>query len=222
MDAIGAGVGRFDHVDWRLLVVAVGCQLLGSVCHARAWANLLAGGPAGPARSAGGRCSVRTSPASPATPSLPRTRAMPRRFVLIRRAVPGTAIATIVTTLLMLTAGRHRARRRRAAGDGEHVARPGPATAERAWPADSRRARDRSRRGRAGGAPEAPGRARARAPGRRAPAAPGPIPARGRQLAGRGLAHARSQSRSSRCTPSACRPRCWTPSSSSSSRGSPA
>ena len=41
MDAIGAGVGRFDHVDWRLVVVAVACQLLGSVCHARAWGNLL-------------------------------------------------------------------------------------------------------------------------------------------------------------------------------------
>ena len=34
-------MGRFDHVDWRLVALAVVCQLLGSVCHARAWANLL-------------------------------------------------------------------------------------------------------------------------------------------------------------------------------------
>src|SRR6478672_8694744 len=91
MDAIGAGVGRFDHVDWRLLVVAVACQLLGSVCHARAWANLLqAARPDARVPRGAVLCAHLAGDAA--------------KVVLVRRAVPGTAIATIVTTLLMLTA----------------------------------------------------------------------------------------------------------------------
>jgi uncharacterized membrane protein YbhN (UPF0104 family) len=103
MDAIGAGVGRFDHVDWRLLVVAVACQLLGSVCHARAWANLLqAARPDARVPRGAVLCAHLAGVAGNAV--APAHAGDAAKVVLVRRAVPGTAIATIVTTLLMLTA----------------------------------------------------------------------------------------------------------------------
>ena len=103
MDAIGTGVGRFDHVDWRLLVVAVVCQLLGSVCHARAWANLLqAARPDTRVPRGAVLCAHLAGVAGNAV--APAHAGDAAKVVLIRRAVPGTAIATIVTTLLMLTA----------------------------------------------------------------------------------------------------------------------
>ena len=103
MDAIGAGVGRFDHVDWRLLALAVVCQLLGSVCHARAWANLLqAARPDCRVPRGAVLCAHLAGVAGNAV--APAHAGDAAKVVLIRRAVPGTAIATIVTTLLMLTA----------------------------------------------------------------------------------------------------------------------
>jgi uncharacterized membrane protein YbhN (UPF0104 family) len=103
MDAIGAGVGRFNHVDWRLLALAVVCQLLGSVCHARAWANLLqAARPDRRVPRGAVLCAHLAGVAGNAV--APAHAGDAAKVVLIRRAVPGTAIATIVTTLLMLTA----------------------------------------------------------------------------------------------------------------------
>jgi uncharacterized membrane protein YbhN (UPF0104 family) len=103
MDAIGAGVGRFDHVDWRLLGLAVVCQLLGSVCHSRAWANLLqAARPDTRVPRGAVLCAHLAGVAGNAV--VPAHAGDAAKVVLIRRAVPGTAIATIVTTLLMLTA----------------------------------------------------------------------------------------------------------------------
>jgi uncharacterized membrane protein YbhN (UPF0104 family) len=103
MDAIGAGVGRFDHVDWRLLGLAVVCQLLGSVCHARAWGNLLqAARPDTRIPRGAVLCAHLAGVAGNAV--APAHAGDAAKVVLIRRAGPGTAIATIVTTLLMLTA----------------------------------------------------------------------------------------------------------------------
>jgi uncharacterized membrane protein YbhN (UPF0104 family) len=103
MDAIGAGVGRFDHVDWRLLGLAVVCQLLGSVCHARAWANLLQAARPGRRVPRGAvLCAHLAGVAGNAV--APAHAGDAAKVVLIRRALPGTAVATIVTTLLMLTA----------------------------------------------------------------------------------------------------------------------
>jgi uncharacterized membrane protein YbhN (UPF0104 family) len=96
-------VARFDHVDWRLLVLAVVCQLLGSVCHARAWANLLQA--ARPDRRVPRGVVLCAHLAGVAGNAIaPAHAGDAAKVVLIRRAVPGTAIATIVTTLLMLTA----------------------------------------------------------------------------------------------------------------------
>lgn len=96
-------MARFDHVDWRLLVLAVVCQLLGSVCHARAWANLLqAARPDRRVPRGAVLCAHLAGVAGNAI--APAHAGDAAKVVLIRRAVPGTAIATIVTTLLMLTA----------------------------------------------------------------------------------------------------------------------
>jgi uncharacterized membrane protein YbhN (UPF0104 family) len=103
MDAIGAGVNRFDHVDWRLIALAVVCQLLGSICHSRAWANLLqAARPDARVPRGAVLCAHLAGVAGNAV--IPAHAGDAAKVVLIRRAVPGTAIATIVTTLLMLTA----------------------------------------------------------------------------------------------------------------------
>jgi uncharacterized membrane protein YbhN (UPF0104 family) len=103
IDAIGAGIGRFDHLDLRLLGLAVVCQLLGSVCHARAWANLLQAARPGSRVPRGAvLCAHLAGVAGNAV--APAHAGDAAKVVLIRRAVPGTAVATIVTTLLMLTA----------------------------------------------------------------------------------------------------------------------
>jgi uncharacterized membrane protein YbhN (UPF0104 family) len=103
MDAISAGVVRFEHVDWRLLVLALVCQLLGSIFHARAWGNLLQAA----------RPDIRVSRGSVLCAHLagvagnaiaPAHTGDGVKVVLIRRLLPGTAIATIVTTLVVLTA----------------------------------------------------------------------------------------------------------------------
>lgn len=102
MDAVGASVGHFHHVDWRLVVVAVACQLLGSVCHARAWANLLqAARPDRFVPRGAVLCAHLAGVAGNAV--IPAHAGDAVKIALVRRAVPGTAIATIVTTLLMLT-----------------------------------------------------------------------------------------------------------------------
>jgi uncharacterized membrane protein YbhN (UPF0104 family) len=103
MEAIEAGIGRFDHVDWRLIGVAVVVQLLGSCCHARAWANLLqAARPDSRVPRGAVLCAHLAGVAGNAV--APAHAGDAAKVVLIRRAMPGTAIATIVTTLLMLTA----------------------------------------------------------------------------------------------------------------------
>jgi uncharacterized membrane protein YbhN (UPF0104 family) len=102
MDAVGASMGHFHHVDWRLAVVAVACQLLGSVCHARAWANLLqAARPDRYVPRGAVLCAHLAGVAANAV--IPAHAGDAAKIALVRRAVPGTAIATIVTTLLMLT-----------------------------------------------------------------------------------------------------------------------
>ncbi len=102
LDAVGAGIGRFDHVDWRLIGLAVTVQLLGSFCHARAWANLLqAARPEARVPFGAVLCAHFAGVAANAV--VPAHAGDAAKVVLIRRAVPGTAVATIVTTLLMLT-----------------------------------------------------------------------------------------------------------------------
>jgi uncharacterized membrane protein YbhN (UPF0104 family) len=103
LDTISAGFTRFDHVDWRLLALAIACQLLGSVCHARAWANVLQA--ARPDRHVPRGAVLCAHLAGVAGSAVAPARAGDgARILLIRRAVPGTAVATIVTTLVLLTA----------------------------------------------------------------------------------------------------------------------
>jgi uncharacterized membrane protein YbhN (UPF0104 family) len=103
LDAMGAAIGRFDHVDWRLLALAMVCQLLGSICHARAWGNLLqAARPESRFPRGAVLCAHLAGIAGNAV--VPAHAGDAAKIVLIRRAAPGTPIATIVTTLVMLTA----------------------------------------------------------------------------------------------------------------------
>lgn len=103
MDAVGEGIGHFNHVDWRLLALALFFQLLGSVCHAVAWGNLLqAARPDCRVPLGAVLCAHFAGVAGNAV--APAHAGDAAKVVLIRRAVPGTAIATIVTTLVMLTA----------------------------------------------------------------------------------------------------------------------
>lgn len=103
MDAMAAAIGRFDHVDWRLLALAVICQLLGSTCHARAWGNLLqAARPDQRVPRGAVLCAHLAGVAGNAV--APAHAGDAAKVVLIRRAVPGTPVATIVTTLVVLTA----------------------------------------------------------------------------------------------------------------------
>jgi uncharacterized membrane protein YbhN (UPF0104 family) len=102
LDAMSAAIGRFDHVDGRLIVVAIFCQLLGSLCHARAWANLLeAARPDSRFPRGAVLCAHLAGVAGNAV--APAHAGDAAKVVLIRRIAPGTPIATIVTTLLMLT-----------------------------------------------------------------------------------------------------------------------
>jgi len=102
LDALSAAVARFDDVDWRLLVLAVICQLFGSICHARAWANLLsAARPESRFPRGGVLCAHLAGVAGNAV--VPAHAGDAAKIVLIRRLAPGTPIATIVTTLVMLT-----------------------------------------------------------------------------------------------------------------------
>ena len=103
LDAMGAAFAHFNHVDWRLLVLALFFQLLGSVCHAVAWGNLLqAARPDCRVPLGAVLCAHFAGVAGNAV--APAHAGDAAKVVLIRRAVPGTAIATIVTTLVMLTA----------------------------------------------------------------------------------------------------------------------
>jgi uncharacterized membrane protein YbhN (UPF0104 family) len=103
MDAMAAAIGRFDHVDWRLLALAVVCQLLGSTCHAHAWGNLLrAARPDRPVPRGAVLCAHLAGVAGNAV--APAHAGDAAKVVLIRRAIPGTPVATIVTTLVVLTA----------------------------------------------------------------------------------------------------------------------
>jgi uncharacterized membrane protein YbhN (UPF0104 family) len=103
MDAMGSALARFDHVDGRLVALAVLCQLLGSACHARAWGNLLqAARPDSRFPRGAVLCAHLAGVAGNAV--VPAHAGDAAKVVLIRRAAPGTPIATIVTTLLMLTA----------------------------------------------------------------------------------------------------------------------
>ena len=100
---MGTAIGRFDHVDVRLLALAVVCQLLGSVCHARAWGNLLqAARPDSRFPRGAVLCAHLAGVAGNAV--VPAHAGDAAKIVLIRRAAPGTPVATIVTTLVMLTA----------------------------------------------------------------------------------------------------------------------
>ncbi len=102
MDAMAAAIGRFDHVDWRLLALAVVCQLFGSTCHARAWGNLLqAARPDRRVPRGAVLCAHLAGVAGNAV--VPAHAGDAAKVVLIRRAVPGTPVATIVTTLVVLT-----------------------------------------------------------------------------------------------------------------------
>jgi uncharacterized membrane protein YbhN (UPF0104 family) len=100
--AINDGLGRFQHVDWRLLALAVVWQLLGSVFHARAWANLLQA--ARPDVAVSRRAVLCAHLAGVAGNAVaPAHAGDGLKVLLVRRAMPGTAIATIVTTVLLLT-----------------------------------------------------------------------------------------------------------------------
>jgi hypothetical protein len=102
LDAMGAAIARFDHVDGRLVALAIFCQLLGSVCHARAWANLLsAARPESRFPRGAVLCAHLAGAAGNAV--VPAHAGDAAKVVLIRRIAPGTPIATIVTTLLILT-----------------------------------------------------------------------------------------------------------------------
>jgi uncharacterized membrane protein YbhN (UPF0104 family) len=102
LDAMGAAFARFDHVDGRLVVLAIICQLLGSVCHARAWGNLLSAARPGSRFPRGGvLCAHLAGVAGNAI--VPAHAGDAAKVVLIRRIAPGTPVATIVTTLVMLT-----------------------------------------------------------------------------------------------------------------------
>jgi uncharacterized membrane protein YbhN (UPF0104 family) len=102
MDAMAAAIGRFNHVDWRLLALAVVCQLLGSTCHARAWGNLLqAARPDRHVPRGAVLCAHLAGVAGNAV--APAHAGDAAKVVLIRRAVHGTPVATIVTTLVVLT-----------------------------------------------------------------------------------------------------------------------
>jgi uncharacterized membrane protein YbhN (UPF0104 family) len=102
LDAMGAAIARFDHVDGRLVALAVLCQLLGSACHARAWGNLLqAARPDSRFPRGAVLCAHLAGVAGNAV--VPAHAGDAAKVVLIRRIAPGTPIATIVTTLVMLT-----------------------------------------------------------------------------------------------------------------------
>ena len=78
------------------------CQLLGSACHARAWGNLLSAARPGSRFPRGAvLCAHLAGVAANAV--VPAHAGDAAKVVLIRRAAPGTPIATIVTTLVMLT-----------------------------------------------------------------------------------------------------------------------
>lgn len=103
LDAMGAALARFDNVDGRLIALAILFQLLGSVCHARAWTNLLrAARPESRFPHGGVLCAHLAGVAGNAV--IPAHAGDAAKIVLIRRIAPGTPIATIVTTLVMLTA----------------------------------------------------------------------------------------------------------------------
>ncbi len=102
LDTLAAAVTHFHHVDGRLLALAVIFQLLGSVFHARAWGNLLsAARPASRFPRGAVLCAHLAGVAGNAI--APAHAGDAAKVALIRRAAPGTPIATIVTTLVMLT-----------------------------------------------------------------------------------------------------------------------
>ena len=94
----GASITSTDGSScWPIL-----CQLLGSLCHARAWANLLeAARPDSRFPRGAVLCAHLAGVAGNAV--VPAHAGDAAKVVLIRRIAPGTPIATIVTTLLMLT-----------------------------------------------------------------------------------------------------------------------
>jgi uncharacterized membrane protein YbhN (UPF0104 family) len=101
MDAVSNGLVRFQHVDWKLLALAVVWQLLGSVFHARAWANLLQA--ARPDTRVSRRAVLCAHLAGVAGNAVaPAHAGDGLKVLLVRRAMPGTAIATIATTVLVL------------------------------------------------------------------------------------------------------------------------
>jgi uncharacterized membrane protein YbhN (UPF0104 family) len=103
LDALGGAVARFEHVDLRLLALAVVCQLLGSACHARAWGNLLsAARPESRFPRGAVLCAHLAGVAGNAV--VPAHAGDAAKVVLIRRVAPGMPVATIVTTLVTLTA----------------------------------------------------------------------------------------------------------------------
>src|SRR4051812_25624956 len=98
LDALGAAIARFDHVDVRLLALAALCQLLGSACHSRAWGNLLSAARPGSRFPRGAvLCAHLAGVAGNAV--VPAHAGDAAKVALIRRMAPGTPIATIVTTL---------------------------------------------------------------------------------------------------------------------------
>jgi glycosyltransferase 2 family protein len=103
LDALSGAIARFDHVDARLLVLAAVIQLLGSAFHSRAWANLLAAArPESRFPRGAVLCAHLAGVAGNAV--VPAHAGDAAKVALIRRMAPGTPIATIVTTLVMLTA----------------------------------------------------------------------------------------------------------------------
>jgi uncharacterized membrane protein YbhN (UPF0104 family) len=102
LDAIQHGIGRFAHVDPRFIVIAACFQLLGSCLHAVAWRNMLAA--ARPDRRVTLQSALGAHLAGIAGNGIaPAHAGDGLKMLLIRRAIPGTAIATIATTILCLT-----------------------------------------------------------------------------------------------------------------------
>ena len=102
LDALGNAIAHFHHVDARLLVLAAVFQLLGSVCHSRAWANLLSAARPGSRFPRGAVLSAHLAGVA-GNAVVPAHAGDAVKVAMIRRIAPGTPIATIVTTLVMLT-----------------------------------------------------------------------------------------------------------------------
>jgi uncharacterized membrane protein YbhN (UPF0104 family) len=102
LEALQHGLGRFAHVDLRCIAIAACFQLLGSCLHAVAWRNMLAAARPDRRISLGSALGAHLAGVA-GNGVAPAHAGDGLKMLLIRRAIPGTAIATIATTILCLT-----------------------------------------------------------------------------------------------------------------------